>query len=576
MKKRLISLLLAFCMVIGILAGCSNVQQQTNPTNPPATQGSAGNQDPAPTEGEKELVTIKILAKGGANSEFADAKWAEFASSKKVIADLAELGIAIEIEGIEGADFPNVVQTRLASGVDIPDLVAYCWTGNNETDVLNWGMSGLVYDVNELVELYDEDGSIKAYYEEQAPGLWSSLTATDGNVYWFTYIAGIPNRIDAETGKSYIAAYPQSISIRTDWLEMIGEEAKEVYTPEELAAAVQKMQEQDVNGNSLKDEVIHVDLASFNPIAQAFGLNNDLLAGWYEGENEVFSNFHHENFAAYIEYMNSLFNAGLISPDSLSTSRNEMIAQNRAAVASGYAYQDGIALEDNLPDADATKSYYLPAMMDVDGSLENGFTVQLDSITGTSYCQYFVPKASEKAEAVVRLMDYIYTEEYAVLNEMGLEGKSWEYDENGNIVQLTGAGFAGGDDAVSFRNTRAGLYALPSLLTTSFVIPRYTPDTAQYVIDKALWVYDFRMEQLPNADQILYTKQVLAMPTEEESAFIFEYTNLLQTYATELLVDLIVGNKSLDNLDDYLKEFDELGLAEYIKIQQTRLDRLAN
>ena len=124
--------------------------------------------------------------------------------------------------------------------------------------------------------------------------------------------------------------------------------------------------------------------------------------------------------------MNSLYNAGLISADSLSTTRNEMISQNRAAVASGYAYQDGIALEDNLLDADTTKSYYVPAMMDVDGSLENGFTVELDSISGTSYCQYFVPKASEKAEAVVRLMDYIYTDEYAILNEMGLEGKSYE------------------------------------------------------------------------------------------------------------------------------------------------------
>lgn len=290
----------------------------------------------------------------------------------------------------------------------------------------------------------------------------------------------------------------------------------------------------------------------------------------------MFSNFHHENFAAYIEYMNSLYNAGLISADSLSTTRNEMISQNRAAVATGYAYQDGIALEDNLLDADTTKSYYVPAMMDVDGSLENGFTVELDSISGTSYCQYFVPKASEKAEAVVRLMDYIYTDEYAILNEMGLEGKSYEYDKDGNIVELTGAGFVGGDDAVSFRNTRAGLYALPSLLTTARVMPRYTPDSAQYVIDKALWVYNFRMEQFPHADQIVYTKQVLAMPTEEESAFLAEYLNLLQTYAQELLVDLIVGNKSLDNLDDYLKEFDELGLAEYIKIQQTRLDRLAN
>ena len=108
------------------------------------------------------------------------------------------------------------------------------------------------------------------------------------------------------------------------------------------------------------------------------------------------------------------------------------------------------------------------------------------------------------------------------------------------------------------------------------MIERYSSDSPQYVIDKAQWAYQFRTEWFPKADQIIYNAQSLAMPTTEEAEFISEKATVLETYASELLADLILGNKSLDDLPEYLKEMESLGLSEYLSVLQARRDRLAN
>ncbi len=572
MKRRVLTFLLTGAVLAGLLAGCTQkdntgtqADSKTGGTDKPADDGEGKRAD-----AKEELTTVKILCKNDFSADIKTADWEKYPVSKVVISDLEKIGIRLELECIDNDSFANAVQTRIASGVDIPDLIAYCWAGAGENDVLELAKNGLVYPVNELVDQYDEDGSIKAFYDEKAPGVWEQLTAADGNLYWFTYLAGVPNRVDKETGTPYVAAYPHTLSIRKDWLEAVGEEVKDVYTPKELADVVKKMQDADVNGNGLKDEVIFTNIDKSSLIGYAYGLNAGLLCGWFEEQNEVFSNFYHENFPAYIQFMQSLYQDGLIDTAMLTMPQDEMVSQNRVAVASGYAVQDAVAYEDVLPGVEDDKSYYIPVLLDTDGDLTNGFTTRVDSVKGTSYCQYFVPKGAQNVEAVARLMDYVYTDAYAVLNQLGLEGTGYERDENGNYVDIV----LPGDDGVSFRDTSCGLYALPSLLTTPLVVERYNSGDPQYKVDKAEWVYKFRQELFPLADQVAFSTQNLAMPTEEESAFISEKVTVLETYASELLADLILGNKSLDNLPGYLEEMEELGLKEYIDIMQARRDRL--
>ena len=65
----------------------------------------------------------------------------------------------------------------------------------------------------------------------------------------------------------------------------------------------------------------------------------------------------------------------------------------------------------------------------------------------------------------------------------------------------------------------------------------------------------------------------LALPTTEEMEKTGEIENVLTTYMKELLTDLVLGNRSIDDLPSYIEELESLGLTEYLEIMQARRDR---
>lgn len=544
MKKKTMALFGAGVMTISQLLGCG-----------------------VKADGKEDLTTIKILCKNDFSESIKTEDWDKYPVSQVIIKDLEEIGIRLELECIDNESFSNVVNTRMALGQDVPDLIAYCW--ENEQNVLDWAESGLIYSVDELLEQYDEDGSIKSFYDEKAPGAWERTTAPDGNVYWFSYISSPSGHsaIDKETGTEYMKAVPRAISLRQDWVEAVGEEVKEVYTPEEVYDILKKMQDGDANGNGSPDEIADFGINGFSYIAPAFGLNMDLLCGYFLEDNKVFSNFYHENFPAYIEYMQRMYQDGLIDTSALNSSTSQLISENRLALVSGYAEWN---FEYSIPNLDENKTFFTPVLVDADGDLSNGFPVWADSVETMTYCQYFIPKASEKAEAVVKLMDYVYSDRYALMNQIGVEGVAYEVDENGNYTKLP----AEGDDAISFTYASAGLYALPRFILYPEVTERYNASEPQYMINKANWNYNFYTELYPLADQVETTSYSLAIATDEESEIISEKEEQLRTYASELISDLIIGNKSLDDLPEYQKELEDLGLLEYMEVMQARRDRI--
>lgn len=567
MKKKLLSLLLAGVMAAGIFAGCGESGKETDANkDDKEVEVDTQESDKGSESEEKELTTVKILCKNDFSADLKTEDWEEFPVSQVVIQDLEEIGIRLELECIDNDSFADVVNTRMASGVDIPDLIAYCWAGNEAQDVLDWAESGLVYSVDELVEQYDEDGSIRKFYDEKFPTAWELTTAKDGKVYWFSYLVAARTYVDKETGLEYQWLGPSSLNLRKDWVEAVGEELQDVYTPDELFDILKKIQDGDANGNGVADEVVHLDITNFkNYIATGFDMSMNLLAGYRESDNTVFSNFYHENFPAYIKFMQSLVENDLYDTVTLSATADEMLAENRISAISGYSIW---SYEASIPSADEATCYY-PIIIDMDDDATNGFPFIVDPYCTFVYNQYFVPKACENPEAVTRLMDYVYTERYVRLNNLGIEGVNYEIDESGNIVMLTVE-----DPArdVTFASASAGLYALPAMGYEGTVKDN-TFSGDDRMSQKERWLFKFETELYPDNDQIEFSAPSLALPNDEESQFISEKLVTLETYASELLTDLILGNKSLDNLADYQKELEDLGLQEYINILQARRNR---
>ena len=578
MKKRLISLLLVGTMVTALFGGCGTEKEVQQKEESGSVSGGAEKSDDTEQEVALEPVTIKIMGQELAGFE-PQTKWEEYPVGQKLIEDLKEIGIELDIEWVPMDNFLNVLNTRMAAGVDTPDLVSYGWYGTDA--IVEWGKSGLVSPVNELLEKYDEDGSIRAFYDEYAPGAWESVTAGDGNNYWFSYLAAMADDVDSATGVECTSAGIHTWYIRRDWVEAVGEEVKEMYTLDEFTDLMKKMHDEDANGNGISDELIYFNISEscFEPL---FGLNSSYMCG-YGSNGEFGANIYNENFSSYIKYLNSLVEYGLWDSMMLTSTVQELASMDRVAAYSTYHRVDS-DYDSYLPfydENDSVTSYYVPIIIDDDGDLSNGYPMLTDSSGVTSYTPYFVPSASENQEAVVRLMDYIYTKEYAILDQFGLEGKDAGYikDENGNIV-LTG--ITGSDKAESLNKIAVTWLALPAFLSVIPKVQDVKNEADATNRPKLQWYYelnyklrsDYYYKSLENGT-INYRIPSYAGSTNEEAAILSAKAAELETYMLELLTDMILGRKSIDGLADYQKELEELGYKEYIEVFEAKYNRLA-
>lgn len=555
--KKLIALLLLAAMLLSLCA-CGKT--------PGNSQG-----------GDQPLTTIRILTKNDFDSNTKIEDWEKYDVSKVFIYKLEELGIQLELECIDNDAFGNVVRTRMAAGVDLPDIVSVSFDGLGAHEITQWGQNGLIIPASDLMAEYDTDGSIAAYWDEKCPGTRAANTATDGKLYWFSYLYR-PTEYSIETGEELPPYTFRGLSIRQDWVEKVGETMKIVYTPDELFDLLMKFQEQDVNGSGVKDECVDVMIDRFSDggIADGFGLSTSLLA-YIDSNDQVQSNFYNENLKDYLEFMKKLYDNGLYDTASFSSTSlySELVAQNKAAVIYNYSHAWDYEMQTGDPDAQ-----YTPFILDMDGDLSNGWKAHGD-ISGTTFNQYFVTSACKNKEAVMKLFDYIYSDEYAFLDYAGIEGVNYELDENGVAMPLD-LGEIPTDAAEKeeyyqkyqvLAFTGLGLYALPAMNVAPMYKHVIDPDDPEYIQVKWRAISEFYQ----NADTCWFEGQTItAQATQEELVKSNQIGATLSSYASEMLTDMILGRKDIAELPNCVAEMELLGLKEFMSIVQAQRNRIVN
>ena len=268
----------------------------------------------------------------------------------------------------------------------------------------------------------------------------------------------------------------------------------------------------------------------------------------------------------YIAYMNKIYEAGVYDTTALGDGMiTQLIADNKAAMAYHYA---GWASFEPTISADPNAVYAPVMLVNDDGKAYS----TVDPLFGT-YCHYMVTSSCKDLEAVVDLFDYIYTDEYALLDKQGLEGISFEYDENGIPHTLYDPKVHPETwEGTCLFNT-VGMIAFPAINTGYQVFKREIRDDYHKLKDEyTIWFQD---EGGANSTRETYgaLSLKLALPTTEEMEKTGEIENVLTTYMKELLTDLVLGNRSIDDLPSYIEELESLGLTEYLEIMQARRDR---
>lgn len=481
-------------------------------------------------------------------------------SGKAFDQKLAELNIELEIETIPNEQYEETMKTRLASNLDLPDIIK---GAGSKTDWLGYGQNGMIWNVTELLETYDADGSIMAFLEKVCPTSLPTILDENGDLWWLPYAY--------MEDCSAVVAF--TMSLRADWMESLGIEFKNFYTPDELYDILLAFREKDANGNGVEDEVLAFNLAGeWEPISAGFGMGQNYIYALNDGKG-VHCKLDHENFPAFIEYCQKLYNAGIWSTEILN-SDNGIESGNRASAIYNYSQESWV--EPSIAGYEDVAEYAGIIIDDDEGA--NGYTFAGVDNTDMASMGWLINKDCKDPQAVVDLLDYIYSDEGATDCYWGVEGVSYQYNEERGMNEFIGI------QAEMYYEENANMSPLFMVVFCN-VIPGvvyidYGNSYDNLVImqqregyDKKNMILDDLWDAYKNGIPGCPTTQPYALPTDAEREVLNAKSTDVNTYINELILDLIIGNKSLDDLPTYRAELTDLGLDEMIAVYQARYDR---
>ena len=519
---------------------------------------------PTTVDAEEDVKTLHVLGPEGATGKFKFSErdrysvWSEF---EKL---MDEYGLDLEFEVVAYDQYQSVIQTRMSAAIDLPDFANVKDLG--QATILEMASRGLFQPIDEIVDEYS-DGTAKEFFGPGGLGERSHLlnTTEDGNVYWLSQIQ--TTTYDDEPGSTSIM-----LQIRRDWLDELGLDVPTTTT--EFKDAIQAFQDNDVNGNGSPDEIISIDFSSFyaNGIAESFGLVYGLVGfNMNEGvPTDVTSPWYQDGIKDYFTYLNELYEAGLIDPIVIgATEPDQNVANNKAAALTNYT----MATWSEPQVAGAENPMYEPiGPLTYDGGDAEYTPVISVEPPELSWYNWAFTQAADDYEADARLVDLLCSDTYMELTQWGIEGETYEVVD-GEKQLLPIALHDAYDEAYD-----AGYVIGDFLWANGTMFPKRRFVPMENEIEQVRENFPLKSEHQEEIIDYPYTTPLgtgnyLPVASTEQLQRRMEISTDLETRSQEIAVGLIFGDLSVDDMDSYVEELDELGLRDLVEIDQTRMDR---
>ncbi|MEK3890100.1 extracellular solute-binding protein [Bacillus sp. FSL K6-3431] len=541
-----LTLLVALFM---ILSGC--VPSKTNSGNSP----SKDNSDPdGPIE--VSIFTPKFSS---------DADYSKDPFTKMVE---EKFNMKIKWEYVNQDAAKEKRQLSLASG-DYPDAyMLVTWVDNiSKVDAQKYGKEGVFMPLNDLIK--DHAPNIQKAMED-LPYLEKGMTAPDGNIY------GLPL-----VNECYHCSVSGKMWINTEWLGNLNLEMPK--TTEEFKSVLEAFKNDDPNGNGKKDEVPlsgETPKLGGNPIQFLMGafIPNNGMDYINVSDGKLSLGAMQPEWKDGLNYVQSLYAEGLIDHGAF-TQNAEAFKQlgtpeGDAILGAGAGQHSGIFVDlqsehsknyDVIPplkgpkDAQYTSSNY--------GNVNNFAFAITDKAKG------------KKAEALIKLADYLYTEEGTIATTRGEEGVNWrkgepeDIDLNGEQAKIV---TIKQDPDLTDEEKEALKYGWgergPLMLTrtirdaTATDIDEWSPEGYERRLFNATKKYDgFQPEEQFNFESAWVS------PEDAEEVSLLKIN--INKYIEENMVQFVTGSKNIDKeWDNYIDGFKALQVDRYLEIYQKAYD----
>lgn len=440
----------------------------------------------------------------------------------------------------------------MISGGEYPDLIHWDW-GNISGGPDKAIEDGVILELSELIE--KNCPNLTAFLDEY-PEIRAAMTTDNGNIYCF------PNVYPYYEEDAAIMCN-RGIQIRQDWLEELGLEAPE--TIEEWHTVLTAFKEK----GTTEDGSAIVPLVS-RKMSEKTSLVRTFANAWdgldydfYVDDGVVKFGPLEEDYKEYLATMHQWYEEGLIAPEFSTyggTEHDALITTGQAG-----AWLSGLG---------AGMGVYIPALGGEDKIAgikfpvaEEGATPKYTGADNSPFIGLGIAITSncEDVEAACKWLDYHYSEEGSRLLNWGIEGVSYELDENGE-EQLTDE-IINNPDGLS-ADVALGKYAMVSQLEA------FAKDDRVEAI--RMWNWDAQEEASKVWNETDFSNRYPSTVTltAEEGSELATILSDITTYRDENVIRYIVGSESLDDYDKFVETLQKMNIERAIEIKQAAYDRL--
>ncbi len=551
-----------------LAAGCSSSSTSSSTT----TAGT--NTDSGSASGEIPTITIGIQT----NSVISDYKENELTYAVE-----EACGVNLEFYEMPSAtaEFATKFSLLATNRTDMPDLIFQSGSFT-KAEIEYYGQQGIIAPLNDYVADASLMPNFNATDAADHDAMLVDMAASDGTYY------GMPIYYPQITTMT-----PNRLFVNQEWLDALGLNAPT--TTDELLEVLRAFKTGDPNGNGKQDEIpLYGQFAASNygmnivwSLMNSFiffnegGTNNGLSLT--EDGSTVIAPYVQDEWREGLEYMNTLYTEGLMSPAIFTDDTTQFQATlNSETPVVGFL---SVGSTSNWSDAENNANYLAMSVIP-----------PLAGPKGVAYTPYkpfvstphnMMTTSCENPEAAIRVMDYFFDREHGLAARFGVQDVHWSndpavtvnyasgiYDDNGDAIAPT---------LVYNLDPEINTWADTNNFIWRNINPVYIP--ADVVVSSKL-IEDYDPTTLTNQISII-TRSVynLAHPeyvlpsltyTTDENETITVPTAEIDTLIDTATAEFITGVRSLDDAgwNAYLTEMENLGLSTCIEIAQTAYDRV--
>lgn len=441
----------------------------------------------------------------------------------------------------------------MLSGGEYPDLIHWDW-GNSYSGGPDKAIEdGVILELTDLIEEYCPN--LTAFLD-QYPEIRAAMTTDSGNIYCF------PNVYPYYADDTMIMCN-RGIQIRQDWLDELGLEAPETIDEwyEVLTAFKEKGTTED--GSEIVPLVSRKMSEKTSLVRTFANAWNGLDYDFYVEDGTVKFGPIEEDFKEYLATMNQWYSEGLIAQEFSSyggTEHDALVNTGQAgAWLSGLGAGMGVYITALGGDDSLISGVKFPVV-------EEGAAPKYTGADNSPFVGLGIAISSncEDIEAACKWLDYHYSEEGSMLLNWGIEGVSYEIDENGE-PQLTDE-IMNNPDGLS-ADVALGKYAMVSQLEA------FAKDDRVEATRMLIYPSQEEASQIWNATDFSSKYPTSVTLTSEEGTELANILSDITTYRDETVIRFIVGSESLDNYDDFVQTLKDMNIERAIEIKQAAYDR---